>query len=247
MAKIQQAAGLQNPLQNVFPQPVVSQRAPTAADKNYPIGQEWIDKTGANAYILVNVLAGSATWNLAASTAGELNTLGADSGTSTPASGEITIAGGSNATTSATGSTVTVNVDTSLTTLTSVSSLSFDTDVATASLTISGKEIEATGTDTDISIDLTTKGTGVVATSGGITAATGNITATSGDFVCSAAGTGIAVGGGAKVVSGTGDPNTVVTAPQGSLYLRLDGSSTSTRAYINTDGATAWADITTGS
>lgn len=36
-----------------------------------------------------------------------------------------------------------------------------------------------------------------------------------------------------------------VSAAQGSLYLRSDGSSTSTRAYINTDGATTWTAITT--
>ena len=44
---------------------------------------------------------------------------------------------------------------------------------------------------------------------------------------------------------GSGSPNTVVTAAQGSLFLRYDGSSTSTRAYINTDGVTAWTAVTT--
>jgi hypothetical protein len=45
------------------------------------------------------------------------------------------------------------------------------------------------------------------------------------------------------VYSGTGAPT--LTAAQGSLYLRSDGSSTSTRAYVNTDGATTWTAITT--
>lgn len=53
--------------------------------------------------------------------------------------------------------------------------------------------------------------------------------------------------GGAQIMSGTGDPNTTVTAPKGSMYLRLDGSSSSTRAYVNSDGATAWIAITTAS
>lgn len=44
---------------------------------------------------------------------------------------------------------------------------------------------------------------------------------------------------------GAGSPAGVVTAAQGSLYLRTDGSSTSTRAYINTDGGTGWTNITT--
>lgn len=49
------------------------------------------------------------------------------------------------------------------------------------------------------------------------------------------AGFGIYVGSGAPSVS----------AAQGSLYLRSDGSSASTRAYINTDGGTTWTAITT--
>ena len=47
------------------------------------------------------------------------------------------------------------------------------------------------------------------------------------------------------VFTGSGSPNAVLTAPKGSLYLRTDGSSTSTRAYINTDAATAWTSVTT--
>lgn len=42
---------------------------------------------------------------------------------------------------------------------------------------------------------------------------------------------------------GTGVPT--IAAGKGSLYLRNDGSSTSTRAYINTDGGTTWVSITT--
>lgn len=43
---------------------------------------------------------------------------------------------------------------------------------------------------------------------------------------------------------GSGAPT--LSAAKGSLYLRSDGSSTSTRAYINTDGGTTWTNITTG-
>jgi len=50
---------------------------------------------------------------------------------------------------------------------------------------------------------------------------------------------------GVSLLAGAGDPDTVVTAAQGSLFLRTDGNSTSTRAYINTDGATAWTNIVT--
>lgn len=46
---------------------------------------------------------------------------------------------------------------------------------------------------------------------------------------------GIFVGSGAPTLS----------AAQGSLYLRSDGSSTSTRLYVNTNGSTTWTNVTT--
>ena len=54
------------------------------------------------------------------------------------------------------------------------------------------------------------------------------------------------VGGATKhprIVVGTGAPT--FTAPQGSLYIRVDGSSTSTRLYVNTNGSTTWTNVTT--
>jgi len=49
------------------------------------------------------------------------------------------------------------------------------------------------------------------------------------------AGVGIYFGSGAPTIS----------AAQGSLYLRTDGSSTSTRLYVNTNGSTTWTNVTT--
>ena len=51
-----------------------------------------------------------------------------------------------------------------------------------------------------------------------------------------AASVGIYVGSGAPTIS----------AVKGSLYLRTDGSSTSTRLYIN-NGTTTWVAVTTAS
>lgn len=45
------------------------------------------------------------------------------------------------------------------------------------------------------------------------------------------------------ILQGTGAPT--LTAPQGSLYLRLDGSSVSTRAYVATATPGTWTAITT--
>lgn len=45
------------------------------------------------------------------------------------------------------------------------------------------------------------------------------------------------------VCAGTGAPT--FNAPKGSLYLRLDGSSTATRAYIATNATGTWTAVTT--
>ena len=45
------------------------------------------------------------------------------------------------------------------------------------------------------------------------------------------------------VFVGTGVPT--LSAAQGSLYLRSDGSSTSTRVYVNTNGTTGWTNLVT--
>lgn len=46
-------------------------------------------------------------------------------------------------------------------------------------------------------------------------------------------------------LSGSGVP--VVSAAKGTLYVRLDGSSSSTRLYINTNGTTGWTNVVTAS
>lgn len=58
---------------------------------------------------------------------------------------------------------------------------------------------------------------------------------------------GIMLGGSDEpgVYFGEGEP--AIEAAKGSLYLRTDGSSTSTRAYVNTDGGTAWTSLTAAS
>lgn len=48
---------------------------------------------------------------------------------------------------------------------------------------------------------------------------------------------------GINILVGAGAP--ADTAPKGSLYIRTDGSSTSTRLYVNTDGADTWTNVVT--
>lgn len=55
--------------------------------------------------------------------------------------------------------------------------------------------------------------------------------------------------GGCQILSGSGTPHNVVTAPKGSLYLRTDSgaSTTATRAYVNINGSSTWTNFTTAS
>jgi hypothetical protein len=66
-----------------------------------------------------------------------------------------------------------------------------------------------------------------------------NISVTAGGAQCLNIGAAAALG----IYFGSGVPT--VSAPQGSLYLRTDGSSGTTRAYINTTGSTTWTAIST--
>src|SRR5690348_12079287 len=49
--------------------------------------------------------------------------------------------------------------------------------------------------------------------------------------------------GAPHIFFGSGAPS--ISANKGSLYLRSDGSSTSSRLYVNTDGASTWTAVTT--
>lgn len=102
---------------------------------------------------------------------------------------------------------------------------------------------------------LTSHGTIVtgVWNAGSVTAA--GIVSSTGSHIAQSA-TAIAAGGGTPgkgvlfsstanfgIFFGSGAPT--IQAALGSMYLRSDGSSTSTRAYFNTDGTVAWTNATT--
>ena len=123
MARISRSYGIDSPLERVFPQPVVSPRAPTASDFRYPLGQLWVDKTLDVIYGLSSVSAGSATWSLMSPGASDVDQLTGDSGGAiSPAGGNITLAGGTNITSAGAGSTITFNLDAAISLATSVTS-----------------------------------------------------------------------------------------------------------------------------
>jgi hypothetical protein len=105
-----------------------------------------------------------------------------------------------------------------------------DSDITANDATLSGT-LAVTGTTTL---------TGAVSTVGQLSVQTGTAPpaagiATAGIKLSSTADFGIYFGSGAPTFS----------AAKGSLYLRTDGTSTSTRAYINTNASTTWTAITT--
>lgn len=139
MTKLNQAYGVNNPLQDVFPQPIVANRAPSTGDRRYPIGQSWINKALSQVYTLTNVAAGVATWNLNSTGASDVDTLTGDSGGAiSPTAGNINVLGGTNMTVAGAGSTLTANMDAAITLATSVTSPLFtsgagaDLDLTTA-------------------------------------------------------------------------------------------------------------------
>lgn len=103
-----------------------------------------------------------------------------------------------------------------------------------------------------ISIDATTGAVTVNATIGSATsvatvAATSTVTSLSASALTAggaAAFIGTNTAAGMGIYFGSGAPT--VAAAKGSLYLRSDGSSTSTRLYVS-DGSTTWIAVTTAS
>ena len=88
-------------------------------------------------------------------------TFNADAGSAVPALNAITMTGGTNINTSGAGAVVTFNLDATIT-LTTVNATTFDTNVAAAGVTLSGTSLLADGTDANIDINITSKGTGQV-------------------------------------------------------------------------------------
>ncbi len=121
MVKLNQTYGLGSPIQNSYPLPIISSRAPTTSDTNFTRGQMWVRTTTGAIYALANVASGSATWSLLGPGASDVDTLTGDGGGAiSPAAGNITLAGGTNVTTSGAGSTITFNLDAAITVATSV-------------------------------------------------------------------------------------------------------------------------------
>jgi hypothetical protein len=111
--KFNRSYGLSNPLQEVFPEPVVAQRAPTGNDVGYRIGQIWVDGPSNQVYALSSITGGSAVWSILGPGASDVDTLTGDTGGAiSPTGGNINILGGDLLTVAGAGSTLTLNATT---------------------------------------------------------------------------------------------------------------------------------------
>lgn len=99
-----------------------------------------------------------------------------DSGTATPALHSLAVLGGTNLNSSGAAAAVTLNLDDTIT-LTGVNATTFDTNVLAAGTTLSGTTWAADGTDVNIGMTITPKGTG------NLTLTTGDVSLTSGNLL----------------------------------------------------------------
>jgi hypothetical protein len=110
--KKNRAYGLGSPLQDVFPEPVKAQRAPTTSDLGYEIGQMWVDQVSGQIYGLASVASNSAVWSVLGPGASDVDTLTGDTGGAlSPTAGNINILGGDGLSVAGAGSTLTINRD----------------------------------------------------------------------------------------------------------------------------------------
>lgn len=178
----------------------------------------------------------SATGNV---TGGNIRTAGQVSATGNITGGNVLGGANVNATTH-TGTTVSVTGNITGGNLIGIVAAGSNTITTTGNIT--GGNILTSG-----QVSATANVTGGNIKTGGQVSATGNalFLASTAVPVGGTAGAGIMMSSTAQlgVFFGSGAPT--LAAAQGSLYLRTDGSSTSTRLYVNTTGSTTWTNVTT--
>lgn len=243
----------------VFPAPIIALRDPTSADIGYELGQQWINKSNNDAWILTSVN-GTAAWGPITSGSSALTSLTGDSGGAiSPVAGNITIAGGTNLTSVGTTGTITVNLDNSPSvsgTITAGTGITSTTGAitATAGAVVAGTTVTA-GTGITATTGNITATAGAVNAGTSMTATLGNITATNGNFASSAAGKGLvlnstaATGAAASPVvlnarSGQVIFSSVSIAAAADLTLTITNSeilSVNTQIIFSMSGATTGA------
>lgn len=208
--------GLPQPLMNgIFPD-IIAKRAPTALDTGYPIGQVWIFK-GQDAYILVGVAAGVATWISTTIGASAVFTINGMS----PVAGDIEIVGTSNEITlTNAGHTATLSIPT---TFIAPGSIASTTTIHSGTALSSATTITA--------------GTGITSTTGNITATAGNLVATVGSLALNGAASKIVINAGTPASASVG---TTAAMTAGTITVTTSASTVASIIFAsaNTLGGT---------
>ncbi len=228
--QVVKATGFTVPLVNVFPFPLYKKRAPGTTDRSFHPGQVWVYANGDTRVVYIyggTDSSGLAVWSLSSSSAGDLQTLTADSGVATPVGGDINIVGGANIVTSATGDELTVALDTSVAV----------TDITAGNLKVYVNRIEAQ--DTNGNVVLFPSGTGTVQVRSR-TANTIAVYGTSGSLLESSALTN-----GQLLIGSTGNAPVAanLTSSGGSVTITNTAGGINLEAAGST-GGTTWSVVT---
>lgn len=241
--------GLTQSLIDLFPPPIVSQRAPTGNDKAV-IGTTWINSTTNFVYMITSITANVADWEILTGGGGGIAQFTTNAGIAIPAAGNINIVGGgaTNITTSGAGSTITTAV---------IASPSFagTTKSATGFIATTGNIVASTGNISATLGDIFTV-TGNITSAGDMLAGTtitalGDIESSGGSvsaFTTVSAGTSVSAG--TTVTAGTGITVSdftagVVQSSNAGVFSSTEG--TDGQLLISSSvGAPAWATITPG-
>lgn len=228
-----EAYSVGQPLNQIFPLPIIAKRVPTTADKAQ-LGRLWVYPATNQAWVLTSIVANSATWEAISGGAGVFSSLTVNPGPtalSTVGNGAVSIGNATN-----TGA-ITLTVGTgNMAVVGGGNTISIGNDAAANTVVIGSTTAASTLTlDTPV-------GTPVVAANG-LTATVGNLTASNGNVVLSTAATFVQLPGPIKIMSGAGAPANGLAAEAGDLYVRTDPAGATSRIYVAT-GAGAWTNVT---
>lgn len=246
--------GLTQPLILEAQIPIVSLRAPTTADKAL-IGTIWVQTSSNTYWVLTSIANNLATWiTFGGGGAGVFTSLVVNPGNITVTNGNIIVslgnitatAGSISAGTTVTGGTgliattgnITASVGNVVATLGNVSATAGS--VSAGANVTAGNNVTATAGNVTAAAGAVNAATTVTAGTG-ITSTTGNITATAGNLVATV---GLLSINGLQIIAGVGaDPNGLVNAPLGSLYMTSGGTGIANRLWVNTNGGTVWTNF----
>ena len=257
--KQSRAYGLDQALLQVFNPPIVSRRNPTTRDASQ-IGQMWVNRTTGVTFILSGITANSYTWYSAAAAAAAYTAAGlVTAGTglvATTGGGTLTgcglevqadgadIVGNTNLTGALTvSSTITNTLGNITATAGNIVSTLGNIHAVNGNIYTDAGDIFTTAGDIETTLgNITATAGNIVATLGDITATHGDLNMVNGEVVFTAAGTGITLPGGVRIITGAGAPAGVAT--KGTLYIRTDGAAHNTLLYMEVDGGGTWEAFT---